>query len=97
MAENTNLNGNDYRVFEREVLDRLIKIEVKLDGLNDLDNLAHKNQQEIIKMRKDTDEQEKRILAIESSNTWLWRSVAGAAITGVVSLLVAMLQHGFIR
>lgn len=87
--------------FEREVLERLIKIESKLDEINDLRETADsnkseitKNQQDLIRLQKDTDEQARRITDLENGNKWLWRTVAGAIITALIGIAFTFIQIG---
>lgn len=87
MSNADEMGLGEFHDFEREVLDRLIKIETKLDSVESMKKTSYDNQRDIIALKKDTDEQEKRIRAIEDSNTWLWRTAVGAVITTLISIL----------
>ena len=68
--------------FEREVLDRLIVLETLI-----------KNQDYSAVKKKSDDaenrsiQNEKRIEKIESTNSWLWRTVIGAILLGSMAIL----------
>lgn len=80
--------------FEREVLDRLKTIEVKLDGYSEIKKRTYDNEREIIEIRGDLDEHQKRISGLEDSNKWLTRAIAGALITALVGLLFVFVKMG---
>ena len=71
--------------FEREVLERLTKIETKLDDYN---NIRDKTE-EAYSLSK---ENEKDINDINDKIKWLSRTIAGAIITGVIGIIFVMLQ-----
>lgn len=71
--------------FETEVLTRLTKIETKLD--------------DYVKTREKTDvaytqsnENRKEIEELKSKLQWITRTVVGAILTGIVSILVAFIK-----
>ena len=71
--------------FEREVLERLIKIETKIDDYKSLKektdeafNLSMKNCEDI----KD----------LQDKNKWLTRTIAGALITGAVGMVFILIK-----
>lgn len=82
---------NDSNI-EREVLDRLVRIEVKLDSFESAKNTSYENQRQIIELRKDTEDQEKRISSIEDNNTWLKRTTVGAVIASAVGFIFGLIQ-----
>lgn len=71
--------------FEREVLERLTKIETKLDDYN---NIRDKTE-EAYSLSK---ENEKDINDINDKIKWLSRTIAGAIITGIIGIIFVMLQ-----
>ena len=71
--------------FEREVLERLTKIETKLD---DYTNIREKTE-EAYSLSK---ENEKDINDINDKIKWLSRTIAGAIITGIIGIVFVMLQ-----
>lgn len=71
--------------FEREVLERLTKIETKLDDYNGIKTKA----EESYVLSK---ENEKDIREMKEKLTWLTRTLIGAIITGIITLLVAYLK-----
>lgn len=71
--------------FEREVLERLTKIETKLD---DYTNIREKTE-EAYSLSK---ENEKDINDINDKIKWLSRTIAGAIITGIIGIIFVMLQ-----
>lgn len=75
--------------FEREVLDRLIKIEAKLESWDNSKKQIYDNQQEIIRLQEKTDQQQRDIDELRDRNKWLGRTTAGAAISAVVSTIIA--------
>jgi frataxin-like iron-binding protein CyaY len=80
--------------FEREVLDRLTKIEVKLDNYDKLKEQVYENQRSIIKLLEKQDQQQQQINKLEDRNKWLARAIAGACITAVIGLAVILIKAG---
>jgi len=75
--------------FEREVLDRLIKIEAKIESWDTNKKQIYENQRNIIKLQEQTEQQEKDISELQDRNRWLSRTSAAAAISALVSAVVA--------
>lgn len=71
--------------FEREVLERLTKIETKLDDYNGIKTKA----EEGYTLSK---ENTKEIEELQDKIKWITRTVVGALLTGLVSLLVAFIK-----
>ena len=77
--------------FEREVLDRLIKIESKIESWDSSNNQIHKNQHDIIKLKEQNEQQGKDIAELQDRNKWLGRTTTAAAISAVISTVIAAL------
>lgn len=75
--------------FEREVLDRLIKIEARLESWDNSKKQIYDNQREIIHLQEQADQQQRDIDELRDRNKWLGRTTAGAAISAVVSAIIA--------
>ena len=73
--------------FEREVLERLTKIETKLD---DYGNMREKTE-EAHSLSK---QNEKDIKEINEKIKWLSRTIIGALITGVIGIVVLLIKMG---
>ena len=71
--------------FEREVLERLTKIETKLDDYNGIKSKAEDG----YVLSK---ENEKDIQEIQDKLKWVTRTLVSAIITGIITLLVAYLK-----
>ena len=80
--------------FEREVLDRLTKIEAKLDSFDAAKKKTYDNENEIIRLTGDIDGMKERIGQLEDSNKWLARTLAAAIITAVVGVVVVLIRTG---
>lgn len=80
--------------FEREVLDRLTKIEVKLDSFDAAKKKTYDNENDIIRLKDDVRNQEARIGKLEDSNKWLARTVVAAIITAVVGVVFVLIRMG---
>ena len=80
--------------FEREVLDRLIKIEEKLDGYNNAKVKTYENEKMIIQIRNDLEDVTKKVDSLAESNKWLFRTVVAAVITAVVGILFTIIRSG---
>lgn len=75
--------------FEREVLDRLIKIEAKIESWDRNKDQIYENQRNIIRLKEQADQQQKDIEELQDRNKWLGRTTAGAAISAVISVIIA--------
>ena len=75
--------------FQREVLDRLIKIETKLESWDSSKKQIYDNQSKIIHLQEQADQQQRDIDELKDRNKWLGRTTAGAAISAVVSTVIA--------
>ncbi len=80
--------------FEREVLDRLTKIEAKLDSFDAAKKKTYENENEIIRLKDEVKNQNERIIKLEDSSKWLHRTTAGAAIASLVAVVFALIQAG---
>ncbi len=81
--------------FEREVLDRLIKIEAKLESWDRSKQQIYDNQRDILKLSEQSDRQEEDIREIKDRNKWLSRTTVGAVISAAVSMIAAALVAVF--
>lgn len=79
----------DGKDFEREVLDRLIKIEAKLEGWDNSKKQVYENQREIIKIQEQYSQQQRDIKEIVDGNKWLKRTTTGAIIAAIVSFIAS--------
>lgn len=82
--------------FEREVLDRLMRLETKID-LQDYKGLSEKVDKQhdtIIHDEQIIENHEKRISKIESSNSWMWKTIIGAFITGAIGIVFVLIKIG---
>ena len=80
--------------FEREVLDRLKTIEVKLDSYEKIKEQVYANQMQIIKIQENTDTQQKQIEELRDRNKWLARAVVGAVITAFIGFIFMYIKIG---
>lgn len=85
----------------QEVIERLIKIETKLDSYSDAKRKTYENEKEIIKLKgeieilqKDNGIQNMEITELKEKNKWLFRTTAGAVITGLIGILVTLVNVG---
>ena len=75
--------------FEREVLDRLIKIEAKIESWDNSKKQIYENQREIIHLKEQNEQQQGDIEELRDRNRWMGRTTAGAVISAVVSAVMA--------
>lgn len=80
--------------FEREVLDRLTKIEVKLDSFDAAKKKTYQNENEIIQLQEEAKSLLKRVGDLEDSNKWLSRTIVAAIITAVVGFIFVFIRMG---
>ena len=80
--------------FEREVLDRLIKIEEKLDGFSKAKEKTYENERHVMILENDVLDLKKEVDSLKESNKWLLRTVAAALITGVIGIIVTLVKTG---
>jgi hypothetical protein len=73
----------DTNKFEREVLDRLIRLETKID-LQDYKGLGEKVD---IALNK-AENNEERVKKLEDSNKWVVRAVIGAILGAILALVL---------
>ena len=69
--------------FEREVLDRLTKIEVKLDSYEKLKETTYQNQRDILQIMERNEQQQEQINELRDRNKWLARTI-GASLIGII-------------
>jgi len=81
--------------FEREVLDRLIKIEAKLESWDKSKAQVYDNQRDIIKLQQQNLQQQDDINELKDNSKWLKRTTVGAAIVAIISTLVTVIMAAF--
>lgn len=80
--------------FEREVLDRLTKIEEKLNSYSDAKSKTYENEKKIITLDNELNEVKKKVSQLEENNKWLSRAIWGAVIVAAVGLLFSLIRTG---
>lgn len=65
-----------------EIRERLVKIEIMLENITNTNDLKLETIEEKIKVANN------RIKDLEENSKWLWRAVAGALISAVISFLI---------
>lgn len=80
--------------FEREVLDRLMKIEAKLDGFENAKAKTYENEKEIVVLKGITSQQQEQIDELRDRNKWLSRTVGAAIITIVIASICFAIKLG---
>lgn len=80
--------------FEREVLDRLIKIEEKLDGYKNSKVKTYENEKEILRIKSDLEDVQKTVTDLTESNKWLFRTVVAAIIVAAIGILTTIVRIG---
>lgn len=80
--------------FEREVLNRLIKIEEKLDGYNNAKVKTYENEKEILRIKSDLEDVQKTVTDLTESNKWLFRTVVAAIIVAAIGILTTIVRIG---
>lgn len=75
--------------FQREVLDRLIKIETKIESWDNSKKQIYNNQNDIIHLQEKTEQQQRDIDELRDRNKWMGRTTVGAAISAVISTVIA--------
>lgn len=80
--------------FEREVLDRLKTIEIKLDGYGEVKAKVYDNERRILLMENDLKDAREEIKAQQEESRWLKRTTIAAIITAAIGILAALLRMG---
>jgi hypothetical protein len=80
--------------FEREVLDRLIAIEQKLDSYQKAKEVTYENQRELIALQSDVKDLNEDVANLKDSNKWLFRTVAAAIITALIGIVFTLAKTG---
>ena len=73
--------------FETEVIERLVKIETKLDDYNNV-------KISVSEASAKAASNEKRIEELEDKIKWISRTTVGAIIAGVIAVVFVLLQMG---
>lgn len=66
---------------QQEILERIVRIETKIDGYNSTREKADVAYNKACQSEKD-------ITEIKDNQKWLWRTIAGAIILGLISTLI---------
>lgn len=64
-----------------EVLERVVRIETKIDGYNNL-------REKLDKTYGITRQNQKDIVEIKDNTRWLWRTIAGTIIIGIIGAII---------
>ena len=80
--------------FEREVLDRLTKIEVGLNSYEKIKDQTYDNQRNIIRLNERDDQHEEKIAKLEDHNKWLARALGAAIISAFIGIVTLFIKIG---
>lgn len=80
--------------FEREVLDRLKTIEVKLDSYEKIKEQVYENQRVNLILSDRTNQQQKEIDEIRERNKYYARTAIAALITGGIAIVFLFIKMG---
>lgn len=80
--------------FEREVLDRLTRIETKTDGLDELKKVVYQNRDDIRENNNEIENLKKQIEETKEKNKWWFRTIASAITVSIVGLIFCFIKIG---
>lgn len=83
----------DYN-FEREILDRLIKIETKIDDYVEVKKQVSDVNLKLVQLVDTQGEHGKDIQELKDRNKWLSRAIVGAVITAFISIITVLVKIG---
>ena len=75
-----------------EVLERLIRIETKIESWDKSKEQIYENQRKIISLMEQTAQQGREIEEMQGKFTWMNRTAWAAIITAVSSLIVMLIK-----
>lgn len=73
-----------------DIRERLVRVETKLDNQNGLRDKVDLVEDKVIEVEAQSRSNTQRIDKLEGNNTWLWRTVVGSIIAGVVGVFLAL-------
>lgn len=80
--------------FEREVLDRLTRIETKTDGLDELKKVVYQNRDDIRENINEIENLKKQMEDTKEKNKWWFRTIASAIVVSIVGLIFCFIKIG---
>lgn len=86
--------GYNGESFEVQVMERLTRIEEKLDGYGEFKKRFYDAEKELAILKDDVKENLNRIKQLESRNQWLARTVVAAVITSLVGVIFCFVKLG---
>jgi len=82
------------QTFEREVLDRLKTIEIKMDSYGDVKAKTYENERRILLLENDLKDTQAELKKQQEDAAWLKRTVIAAIITGIIGIGITFLRLG---
>lgn len=86
--------GYNTESFEIQVMERLTRIEEKLDGYSDFKKRFYDAERELALLKDDVQNNLNRVKQLESRNQWLARTVVAAIITSLVGVIFCFVKLG---
>ena len=86
--------GYNGESFEVQVMERLRRIEEKLDGYGEFKKRFYDAEKELAILKDDVKDNLNRIKQLESRNQWLARTVVAAVITSLVGVIFCFVKLG---
>lgn len=80
--------------FEFQVMERLARIDEKLDGFSDFKKRFYDAEKELAILQGDVEDNLARIKNLESHNQWLARTLVAAIITSVIGFVFCLVKIG---
>lgn len=76
------------------IIDRLARIETKIDNIGNAREIALNAERDADIAHKRIRELSDRVEKIENHGQWLWRTVAGAVLIGIINLILKVVGKG---
>ena len=91
--------------FEKEVMERLIKIETKLDNYEKVKETAYQNERDILALKNKSESKDEllktkieemgtKIMAMQDNKKWLERTIGATLIGIVIAIIIACIRLG---
>lgn len=78
----------------QDIRERVVRLETKLDAMTDIKEKVDRIEVKITDIEARAKSNTHRIDKLEANNTWLWRTLAGATITAIISAIIAFFKGG---